>query len=269
MGTQAAHHRMHREKIVDAVKSGQSLRATPSRLVTPLMLAVLAGFVLGGALAAPVVAAEEPAGIDVSHWQGQIAWADVYADGVDFAIAKATEGRIYQDDQYTRNKERAEANGIAFGAYHFASPDTTANDAVTEANNFVDTANLGPGNLRPVLDLEKSGGLGIRKLRQWVKAWLARVETRLGVKPIIYTSPSFWHDKMGNSRWFADNGHALWIAHWHVAAPRVPAKNWGGRGWTIWQYDDCGSVAGIAGCVDLDRLSPDVDIDDLRIPAGG
>src|SRR5204863_2526359 len=28
---------------------------------------------------------------------------------------------------------------------------------------------------------------------------------------------------------------------------------WGGRGWTFWQYDDCGTVPGISGCVDLDR----------------
>jgi lysozyme len=251
------------------VNTGYTLRATPRRQVTPLLLAVLAGFVLGGALAvpSPAVAAQDAAGIDVSHWQGQITWSEVAADGVSFAIAKATEGRIYQDDQYARNKERAEANGIAFTAYHFASPDKAANDAILEADNFVDTADLGPGNLRPVLDLEKNRGLGTRKLRKWVKAWLARVEARLGVKPIIYTSPSFWRDKMGNSRWFADNGYALWIAHWHVATPRVPATNWGGRGWTIWQYDDCGSVAGIDGCVDLDRLNGNA-IDALRIPGG-
>ena len=252
------------------MNSGETLRATPRRLAAPLMLAVLAGVVLGGALAAPspVAAADNLAGIDVSHWQGQIGWSEVAADGVSFAIAKATEGRVYQDTQYARNKERAEAVGIAFTAYHFANPDTTANDAVIEADNFVDTADLGPGNLRPVLDLEKNGGLGIKKLRRWVKAWLARVESRVGVKPIIYASPNFWRDKMGNSRWFADNGYALWIAHWHVAAPRVPAGNWGGHGWSIWQYDNCGSIEGIDGCVDRDRLR-DTNLDALRIPAGG
>jgi len=252
------------------VNTGETLRAIPRRLAAPVLLAVLAAVVLGGVpgAARPVHAADgDLAGIDVSHWQGQIRWSEVVADGVDFAIAKATEGRLYQDDQYARNKERAEALGLPFTAYHYAHPDNTANDAVLEADNFVDTADLGPGNLRPVLDLEESGGFGVRKLRRWVKAWLAEVEARTGVKPIIYTSPSFWHDKMGNSRWFANNGYALWIAHWHVAAPRVPARNWAGHGWTIWQYDNCGSVAGIDGCVDLDRLNG-TDIDALRIPSG-
>jgi GH25 family lysozyme M1 (1,4-beta-N-acetylmuramidase) len=249
---------------------GETLRAASRRLAAPLLPAVLAAVVLCGVpgAARPVDAADgDLAGIDVSHWQGQIRWSDVVADGVDFAIAKATEGRLYRDPQYARNMERAGAFGLPFTAYHYAHPDRTANDAVLEANNFVDTADLGPANLRPVLDLEDAGGLGTRRLTRWVKAWLARVEARIGVKPIIYASPSFWRDKMGNSRWFANNGYALWIAHWHVAAPRVPARNWAGRGWTIWQYDNCGRVAGIDGCVDLDRLRG-TDIDALRIRSG-
>jgi lysozyme len=219
-------------------------------------------------LAQPAAAAEDLAGIDVSTYQGTITWADVAADGVDFAYAKATEGRLYADDQYARNKERAEANGVAFGAYHFANPDNAANDAVLEADNFVDVADLGPSNLIPVLDLEKHGGFGPKKLRRWVKAWLFEVESRTGVKAMIYTSPSFWHDRMGNPTWFSDHGYRLWIAHWHVAKPRVPARNWAGRGWTLWQYDDCGTVAGIDGCVDLDRFKG-TDIDVLRMANNG
>ncbi|MEA2674612.1 MAG: hypothetical protein QOI92_1804, partial [Chloroflexota bacterium] len=30
---------------------------------------------------------------------------------------------------------------------------------------------------------------------------------------------------------------------------------WGGHGWTFWQYDDCGTVPGISGCVDVDRYN--------------
>jgi lysozyme len=253
------------------VKSGETKRATPRRLPAPAILAaLLAGAALGGVVPTqPAVQAADGdlAGIDVSHWQGQIRWVDVAADGVDFAIAKATEGRLHTDDQYARNKDRAEAVGLPFTAYHFARPDRTASDALIEADHFADVADLQPGNLRPVLDLEASGGLGPRRLSRWVKAWLAEAEARTGVKPLIYSSPSFWHDKMGNSRWFAENGYRLWIANWHVAAPRVPARNWSGRGWTIWQYDDCGSVAGIDGCVDLDRLNGS-DIDALRIGGG-
>jgi hypothetical protein len=60
---------------------------------------------------------------------------------------------------------------------------------------------------------------------------------------------------MGNTSTFASQGYKiLWVAHWFVGSPTVPGNNWGGKGWTFWQYDDCGSVPGITtGCVDLDR----------------
>src|SRR5512141_1045183 len=157
---------------------GETPLATPRRLAAPLLLAVLVCVGLGGVpgAAPPVHAADgDLAGIDVSRWQGVIRWSDVVTDGVDFAIAKATEGRFSRDDQYARNKERAAAFGLPFTAYHYAHPDRTANDAVLEADNFVDTAHLGPGNLRPALDLEDAGGMGPRGLKRWVKAWLAAV----------------------------------------------------------------------------------------------
>jgi hypothetical protein len=73
---------------------------------------------------------------------------------------------------------------------------------------------------------------------------------------MIYTSPNFWKNSLGNTTMFADQGYGvLWVAHWFVTSPTVPASNWGGHGWTFWQYDDCGSVPGIAGCVDLDRYN--------------
>jgi lysozyme len=178
---------------------------------------------------------------------------------------KATEARTFVDGRYAENKANADAAGVPVGAYHFARPDNTANDAVREADHFVDTAALKPRHLLPVLDLEEDGGLGTKQLKRWVRAWLARVEGRVGVKAMIYTSPSFWRDEMGNSAWFANNGHRLWIAHWGAAQPTVPAQNWGGRGWTVWQHDDCGSVAGIKGCVDRNRLSAELRVGVLRI----
>jgi lysozyme len=194
-------------------------------------------------------------GVDVSHFQGTPDWAAGHADGVHFAFIKATEGRTFVDDDYATNSSQADAAGIPFGAYHFAAPDKTADDARLEADHFLDVAALAGRQLLPVLDLETDGGLGTKALKRWAKAWLARVEDLLGVEPIIYTTPAFWRDEMGDSRWFADNGYRLWIAHWGADAPNVPAANWSGRGWTFWQYDNCGSVDGFDGCVDLDHYS--------------
>ena len=194
-------------------------------------------------------------GLDASHWQGSPDWSAAKADGIQFAIVKATEGRTFVDSEYATNRAAAAAISLPFGAYHFAQPDNTRNDAVKEADHFVDTAQPTGNHLLPVLDLEVNNGLSSKKLRAWTKAWLARVEERTGVKAMIYASPSFWVEKMGNSRWFADNGYRLWIAHWGAAQPTVPAQNWGGQGWTLWQYSSTGSVDGFDGNVDLDRYS--------------
>ena len=190
-------------------------------------------------------------GIDVSNWQGRIDWARVRAAGKRFVIAKASEGVGYEDRSYDRNKSGAMGQGIAFGAYHFARPE---NDPIKEADWFIQVAGYKRGMIIPTLDLERTGGRSPAGLTRWTKAWLQRVYDRLGVRAMIYTSPSFWRENLDNTAWFANNGYAvLWIAHWKRTSPSVPASNWGGRSWTIWQYSSTGSVPGISGDVDLDR----------------
>jgi GH25 family lysozyme M1 (1,4-beta-N-acetylmuramidase) len=192
-------------------------------------------------------------GIDVSHWQETIDWTQVAASGVRFVIAKATEGRAYDDPMYATYKAGASAAGLAFTAYHFARPDDTWHDAIKEADHFVDAAQLGPGNLIPALDLERSGGLTQAQLTQWILDWLGRVTERMGVRPMVYTSPNGWKNRTGDTTAVADAGYTvLWVAHWFVDSPTVPAEDWGGNGWTFWQYTDCGTVPGVTGCVDQD-----------------
>lgn len=194
-------------------------------------------------------------GIDVSHYQGTITWSKVAGAGVKFVYAKATEGQGFNDPNYAANRAGAKAAGMLFGAYHFADPDTSANDAVLEADHFASVAAPVTGELKPVLDIENSGGLSTTALIAWVQAWLDEVRAKLGVKAVIYTGPYNWRTYLGDTTQFATEGYRnLWIANWNVQSPDVPAQNWGGYSWTFWQYSDCGSVPGILGCVDLDSL---------------
>jgi GH25 family lysozyme M1 (1,4-beta-N-acetylmuramidase) len=207
------------------------------------------------------------AGIDVSHWQETIDWAQVAASGVSFVIAKATEGRSYVDPMYATNKAGATSMGLAFTAYHFARPDGTPGDAVAEADHFVDVAQLGPGNLIPALDVERTGDLSQTELTRWILDWLDRVTARLGVRPMVYTSPNGWKNRTGDTTAIADAGYTvLWVAHWDVSAPTVPAGNWGGHGWTFWQWTNCSAVPGIAGCVDADWYASST-FDAVTIPS--
>ena len=148
------------------------------------------------------------------------------------------------------------AAGIVFGAYHFARPDLHPFNPVPEADHFVDTAQPAPGNIIPVLDLERSGDLTPAQLTDWVLQWLGQVTARTGVRPIVYTSPNGWKDRMADATAIADAGYTvLWVAHWNVAAPTLPANDWQGNGWKIWQHSNCGDVPGIDGCVDLDHFN--------------
>jgi lysozyme len=206
-------------------------------------------------------------GIDVSHYQDLIDWTQVAASGVRFAFAKATEGTGYIDPMYATNLAGAAANGIAFGAYHFARPDLHPNGAITEADHFVDTAQIAPGNLLPVLDIERSGSLTPAAMTDWILAWLGEVTARTGVMPMVYTSPIGWSNRTDDTTAIADAGYTmLWVAHWNVDAPTVPGNDWEGHGWTFWQYSDCGHVPGIAHCVDSDWFNG-LDLQPATIPS--
>jgi len=205
-------------------------------------------------------------GIDVSSHQDRIDWGRVKTDGIDFAYIKATEGVGFVDPKLGAFAAGAREAGIPHGFYHFARPDThsgttaqtAVGDAQAEADSFLSVAFPRRGELLPVLDLEV-GGLPARLLVQWVKAWLNRVHERAGVLPIIYTYPAFW-SQMGNSTQFGS--YKLWIANYGVSAPHLPA---GWRSYTIWQYSSSGSVTGIAGRVDVDRLADGVTLAQITI----
>ena len=168
---------------------------------------------------------------------------------------KASEDIDFVDNTYVTNRAQARAAGLLVGAYHFAQPSTGVNDAIAEADHFVDTAQPVSGDLIPVLDLERSGSLSQVALTTWVQAFLGRVYERVGVHAAIYVSPNFWRTYMGDTTWFALNGYdILWVAHWTTGvAPSVPGANWAGDGWTFWQYTSDGVVPGITGRVDLNR----------------
>jgi lysozyme len=220
-----------------------------------LACAAISALIVMASAPSPAASATQLQGVDVSQYQGRIDWRTV-ARTQQFAIARATLGNSYVDTYYAANLSGARNAHVRIGAYHFAKPGTNYNDAVSEADHFVRTAKLRRGDLIPALDIEVTGGLGVRALQTWVRTWLTRVAWKVGAKPMIYVSPSFWTTYMGNTTWFANNGYrTLWIAHYGVSSPRVPAANWAGKGWTFWQWTSCGRVSGISGCVDRDRYN--------------
>jgi uncharacterized repeat protein (TIGR02543 family) len=194
-------------------------------------------------------------GLDVSHWQGTINWAKVADAGKRFVFMKATDDVDFRDPTFLTNRAGARANGLPVGAYHFSRPDPSPGDAREEARFFVSVADPRPGDLLPVLDIETSRHLDQEEVTRWARRWVAEVRDLTGVTPLVYTSPNGWATRTGDTRALARDGAPLWVAHWGVSSPTVPAGNWDGHGWVVWQHTSKGQVRGIHGNVDLDRLA--------------
>ena len=66
----------------------------------------------------------------------------------------------------------------------------------TGCAGFEITADGGPEKEEKV---EVTGSLSPAALQAWVAAWLGEVTAKLGVHPMIYTSPNFWKNAMSDT----------------------------------------------------------------------
>lgn len=189
-------------------------------------------------------------GIDVPKYQHTIAWDEVKTMKVKniqhgFAFIKATEGSGYTDPQFKRNWRKAKEAGLIRGAYHFF---ISSRDGKTQANNFINKAELESGDLPPVLDIEQLNGAGTAQLQKEAKEWLNIVESHYRVRPIIYTNVDFYNRHLGDEF----NKYPLWVAHYYQ--PEQPRID---RGWIFWQHSDKGRVNGIVSPVDFNVFNGD------------
>jgi GH25 family lysozyme M1 (1,4-beta-N-acetylmuramidase) len=243
--------------------------SSPNFFLTFEVGVLLVAGVLSLGMTAPANAASRNLGVDVSHYQGasgisQSSWNQMFADGQRFAYIKATEGLTGPDDAaMANNVARATAAGVLMGVYHYAHPENrpAPAGAAQEADHFLSYSGsaIGPGYLRPVLDLEgNSSTLSTVALTDWVIAFHDRiVEQRgAGAAPIVYTSRSF-------ARYELDNrvaNYDLWLAYptnvdATLSEPPPTASYPDPTGvfnnWSFWQYSWTGSSGGISP-LDLD-----------------
>ena len=197
-------------------------------------------------------------GIDISHYQGEVDWKMLKQTlqgqfPINFVFMKATEGGDFSDDKFVANFDSARAHGFIRGAYHFYNPKT---DAHKQADFFIQSVKLEPGDLPPVLDIEKKGR-DVKKLQQDLKVWLRKVENHYGVKPIIYASYKFKTRYLNDSVF---NSYPYWIAHYYVDSVKYQGE------WKFWQHTDVGTLPGIKEQVDLNIFNGGKEgLDALRI----
>lgn len=185
-------------------------------------------------------------GIDISSYQAGL---DLHNVAYDFVLIKATQGVAYTNPYCDTHFQQAQSQGKKIGVYHYAD----GNDAIAEANYFVDTC---AGYIRHamfVLDWEGEG----TEFTDWALTFLRQVEARIGYKPVIYMSESVVNRYSWSAVVAGDYG--LWVAKYadnqvdnnydmSNAGP-VPDVNW----WPfylMWQWTSTGRLSGYAGNLD-------------------
>lgn len=179
-------------------------------------------------------------GIDLSHYNGIIHWDKLkkFKPNIEFVVFRSTMGKNSTDKRYKNNLEEARKRNFIIGHYHYYRP----NEPSTEQfENFKKHTHYKIGDLPPVLDIEELGRLGVDNLRKGVLNWLTMAEAHYGVKPIIYTGRSFYHQFL---RGHVDSEHLLWIAA-YSKNPKLENTNW-----NIHQFSDKLVLPGIKGYVD-------------------
>jgi len=182
-------------------------------------------------------------GIDVSHHQGEIDWDALLIDGhfdtiIDFVYCKATEGSDHTDTQWARNREYLNARGVHNGAYHFFNPKTPPKP---QAEHFLSVYKHRSIDMAPVLDVEEEG-FSDEDLIAKIRIWAEEVKKRTGMKPVIYTSLSFYETKFRGKL----DEYQFWLA----AYSREPAFM-SDPNVIHWQFSEEGKLPGINENVDL------------------
>ena len=204
-------------------------------------------------------------GGDISVWQDDnstpqpVDLAKARQNGWAFVFIKTSQA-LWRDPDHAANWCAARQVGLLRGAYHFLVWERSPEQ---QADAFWSFLSADPGEIPPVVDFE-----WWRETPDWalrhLAAFLARLEFLCGRAPGIYTAPGFWQPH--GSRSAVWRRYWLWLAHYDVAAPLVPAP-W--QAWHFWQYTSHGDgprYGTESRNVDLDYFNGS--LEDLRVFCG-
>ncbi|HIK31727.1 MAG TPA: peptidoglycan-binding protein [Oscillatoriales cyanobacterium M59_W2019_021] len=172
-------------------------------------------------------------GIEVSDAQGTVDWQAVAAGGMAYAVTQATEGAEGIARTFGKNWDAIKAVGLVRGASHVFRSTV---DAQSQADRFLETVGLEPGDLPPVLQILPDENPAIETLL----AWLNRIERATQRSPILQTHREFW-TRIDNPE--ALTCFPLWIVDRSILSiPRLPR---GISDWWFWEYGNRDRIAGI------------------------
>lgn len=183
-------------------------------------------------------------GIDVSHWQGDIDWAQVAANDVEFVML-GTRYKGTTDPRFHNNAATAHKNGVKIGAYIYSYA-TTPEMAAAEADYILDLVKDYPISFPIVFDIEDSSqnSLTPAQVSELINVFCTKIKDA-GYHPMIYANEYWLNNKIDMSKVSYD----VWVA-------RYQAKHTFSNP-AMWQATNTGRVSGIKGNVDINFLYKD------------
>lgn len=190
-------------------------------------------------------------GVDVSKYQGEIDWAAVKNDGIDYAIIRVgirgySEGGLVEDEFFRQNIEGAIANDIPVGVYFFTQAINEA-EAKEEADFVLGLINDYSLTYPVYLDIEdvkkencRTNGLTVEERTNNAKVFLEAIAAA-GYQPALYGNMKTFLLMLDLAsleqydKWFA--GYTLPVYY--------PYE------YKMLQYSEKGRVAGVSGTVDV------------------
>ena len=189
-------------------------------------------------------------GIDVSKHNGAVNWAQVKADGVQFAILRAGYGKetSQKDAQFEANYTGCKAQDIPCGAYWYSYAATPA-EARQEAAVCLSVLKGKTFAFPVYFDIEEHKVLaqGKTACTAIAKAFLETVE-KAGYFVGIYSSKSHLENCFTEE---LRTRYAVWVAHYGVEKTTYHGQ------YGIWQKSSTGKVSGIRGNVDMNECYTD------------
>lgn len=188
--------------------------------------------------------------IDVSHFNGSPDWTQVRGAGILGVIHKATQGVGWVDPTFSAARTAAPAAGLLWGAYHFG---TGSEDGAAQAQYFLDEVQP-DGQTLCAIDFEPDPSGTSMSLEQLLD-WIETVQKATGRAPVVYGGLSLLFPDIGANTYPTLASCPLWAAQYTSAnePSGIPTQVW--KSWTLWQYTESGTVAGISGNVDRSRFN--------------
>lgn len=196
-------------------------------------------------------------GIDVSSYQGNINWAAVKSDGIGFAIIRIGWGGNYTSQDDTKaiyNMNECERLGIPYGVYLFSEAISLdrVDSEVQHTLRMISGRNPSMGIWYDMessawkehngITVYSSGDLLTQMCVRFVSSIKANGYSLVGT----YSNPNYFSNGLNYSA--VSSVGEIWLAHWEVSSPSSSYPC------IFWQYSSTGSVSGISGRVDMNKL---------------